>query len=122
MVVIVLKHADKAHKSSRSFCTSAANTASAEAVESMQLALMEITQCPPSFRKYFAFRPTMRAWSGCATSAKIVSTIGTRMRYFSGCRASSMIGTMFVRVFATFSRSRPGRCENSTAYTAPSCH
>ena len=31
-----------------------------------------------------------------------------------------MMGITFVRFFAMFTRSRPGRCENSTAYTMPS--
>uniref|UniRef100_A0A2M4CA94 Putative secreted protein n=1 Tax=Anopheles marajoara TaxID=58244 RepID=A0A2M4CA94_9DIPT len=31
-----------------------------------------------------------------------------------------MMGMMLVRFLATFSRSRPERCENSTAYTSPS--
>mmetsp|Transcript_16769 Transcript_16769/g.29378 ORF Transcript_16769/g.29378 Transcript_16769/m.29378 type:complete len:231 (-) Transcript_16769:54-746(-) len=46
--------------------------------------------------------------------------MGTNMRYFIGCLASSMIGTTFGRFLAIFTRSRPDRCENSTAYTAPS--
>ncbi len=68
-----------------------ANTTSAGDVESMQLALMEITACPPFLRKCCAFRATIRAWSGCATSAKITSTRGRSIRYFCGCRASSTI-------------------------------
>ncbi len=39
----------------------------------------------------------------------------TSMRYLCGCRASSMMGMMLVRFFATLSRSRPDRWENSTA-------
>ena len=70
--------------SSFSFCTSAANTASAEAVESMHDALIEMTQWPPFFKKYLALMPTIRAWSGYATSVKMVSTMPTRMRYLSG--------------------------------------
>ena len=46
-------------------------------------------------------------------------TIPMSMRYLCGWRASSMIGMMFVRFLATLIRSRPGRCENSTAYTQP---
>ena len=41
--------------------------------------------------------------------------------YLWGCRASSMIGTTFVRFLAMLMRSLPERCENSTAYTIPSC-
>ncbi len=89
--------------------TSRANTASGGAVESMQDALMEMTKKPPLRRKYCAFRPTMRAWSGCATSAKTTSTMGTSMRYFCGCRASSMIGMTFGRFLAMLTRSRPAR-------------
>lgn len=37
--------------------------------------LMEITKCPPLRRKVWAFRATIRVWSGWATSAKITSTI-----------------------------------------------
>ena len=36
---------------------------------------MEITKCPPLRRKVWAFRATIRVWSGWATSAKITSTI-----------------------------------------------
>ena len=32
-----------------------------------------------------------------------------------------MMGIMFVRFLATLMRSLPERCENSTAYTSPSC-
>jgi hypothetical protein len=42
------------------FSTSDANTAAAGAVESMQLALMEITKWPPFLRKLWALRPTIR--------------------------------------------------------------
>ena len=49
--------------------TSRAKTASGGAVESMQEALMEMTKLPLFFRKCCALMPTMRAWSGCATSA-----------------------------------------------------
>ena len=62
-----------------------------------------------------------RTWLGCATSAKITSTMPTSMRYLCGWRASSMMGMMLVRFLATLMRSRPLRCENSTAYTRPSC-
>ena len=103
-----------------SFLTSAANTASGLAVESMQEALMEMTKWPLFLRKCCAFRDTIRAWSGCATSAKMVSTIPTSMRYLCGCLASSMMGIMLVRFLATLMRSRPERWENSTAYTSPS--
>jgi hypothetical protein len=41
--------------------THRANTASGGAVLSMQLALMEMTKWPPFFRKYWAFKPTIRA-------------------------------------------------------------
>lgn len=44
-----------------SFLISDANTASGGEVESIQLALMEITKWPPFFRKYWALRPTIRA-------------------------------------------------------------
>ena len=106
---------------------------------------------------------TILAWSGCATSAKMVSTMGTcngiwvtdlqlqlytlinilgangnvmissvlevfggkfktltSILYLWGCLASSMIGTTFMRFLAMLMRSRPERCENSTAYTMPS--
>ena len=43
----------------------------------------------------------------------------TSMRYLSGWRASSIIGMTFVRCLAMLIKSRPGRCENSTAYTQP---
>lgn len=72
------------------FFTSSAKTASGAAVESIQLAwmkvdrndlsyfsfltLMEITKLPLFFRKWCAFNATIRAWSGWATSAKMVST------------------------------------------------
>ncbi|KAG5458931.1 MAG: hypothetical protein BJ554DRAFT_759 [Olpidium bornovanus] len=62
----------------------------------------------------------MRAWSGCATSAKMTSTMPTSMRYLCGWRASSMIGMTLVLFLAMLIKSRPGRCENSTAYTTPS--
>lgn len=55
---------------------------------------------------------------GCAEQA--APTMGTSMRYFCGCRASSMMGITFGRCLAMLTRSRPERCENSTAYTAPS--
>merc|ERR1711937_189333 len=71
-----------------SFATSAANTASGVAVESMHEALMLTTNPPPALRKYCEFSATMRAWSGCATSAKTQSTMPTSMRYFKGCLAS----------------------------------
>eukprot|EP00966_Prymnesium_polylepis_P038711 898628-Prymnesium_polylepis.1 len=74
-----------------------------------------MTQWPSFLRNMCEFIATMRAWSGCATSAKTQSTIPTSMRYFCGWRASSMIGMMLARFFATLIRSRPGRCENSTA-------
>ena len=51
---------------------------------------------------------------GRATSAKTQSTIPMSMRYLVGWRASSMIGMMFVRFFATLIRSRPSGA-NSTA-------
>ena len=35
----------------------------------MQEALMEMTKLPLFLRKYCALMPTIRAWSGCATSA-----------------------------------------------------
>ena len=60
-------------------------------------------------------RQQHRPSSGCATSAKMTSTMETSIRYLSGWRASSMIGMMFVRDLATLMRSRPDRCENSTA-------
>jgi hypothetical protein len=41
--------------------------------------------------------------------------------HFRGCRASSMMGMMLVRFLAMLIRSRPDRCENSTAYTMPVC-
>lgn len=50
--------------SSRIFSTSLAKTASAGAVESIQLALMEITTPPLSLQNRWQFRPTIRAWSG----------------------------------------------------------
>ena len=72
------------------FFTSSAKTASGAAVESIQLAwieihrndssqslfltLIEITKLPLFFRKWCALSATIRAWSGWATSAKIVST------------------------------------------------
>ena len=31
---------------------------------------MEMTKLPLFFRKYCALMPTMRAWSGCATSVR----------------------------------------------------
>ena len=40
--------------------------------------------------------------------------------YLCGCLASSIIGIILVRFLATLIRSRPLRCENSTAYTSPS--
>ena len=42
---------------------------------------MEITKCPPFLRKYWALSATILAWSGCATSANTVSTIGTNILY-----------------------------------------
>jgi hypothetical protein len=39
--------------------------------------LMEITKWPPGLRKWWQLRARMRAWSGCATSAKTTSTIPT---------------------------------------------
>lgn len=36
---------------------------------------MEITKCPPFFRKLWAFKATILVWSGWATSAKITSTM-----------------------------------------------
>jgi hypothetical protein len=95
--------------------TSEAKTASAGAVESMQLALIETTTWPPFFRKWWALRATIRAWSGWATSAKMTSTWLMSMRYLLGYRASSMMGMTFVRFLAMLMRSRPERCENSTA-------
>lgn len=41
----------------------------------LSVTLTDITKCPPFFRKECAFIATIRAWSGCATSAKTVSTI-----------------------------------------------
>lgn len=58
------------------FLTSAAKTTSAGAVESMQLALIETTMWPLFFRKWCALRPTIRAWSGWATSAKLRAAHG----------------------------------------------
>ncbi len=77
----------------------------------------------------------------CATSAKMQSTMPTNIRYLcgfnvsgdvqanhvlpagktylSGCRASSIMGIMFVRFVARLMRSRPLRWENSTAKTMP---
>lgn len=75
--------------------TSLANTWAAGAVESIQLALMEMTMAPPFLRKWCALRAMIRAWSGWATSAKMTSTIWTSIRYFCGCRASS---TMAIRL------------------------
>ena len=49
-------------------------------------------------------------------------TIGTIMRYLRGWRASSTMGTMLGRFLAMFTKSRPDRTENSTAYTTPSCN
>lgn len=43
--------------------------------EGMLITLMEITKWPPFFRKLCALRATIRDWSGCATSAKITSTM-----------------------------------------------
>ena len=34
-----------------------------------------MTKCPWFFRKYWAFTDTILAWSGCATSANITSTM-----------------------------------------------
>ena len=62
------------------FCTSLANTASGAAVLSIQFAFTETTIPPPTFRYKCAFSPTIRAWSGCATSAKMTSTMETSMR------------------------------------------
>lgn len=45
----------------------------------------------------------------------------TSYLYFKGCRASSIIGIILVLFLATFMRSLPDLCENSTAYTRPSC-
>lgn len=45
-----------------SFLTSRANTASGTAVESIHDALIEITKLPPFLRKYWPFRPTIRAY------------------------------------------------------------
>ena len=129
-----------------SFLTSAAKTASAGAVESMHDALIEMTAWPPFLRKWCALRATMRAWSGCATSAKTTSTIERSMRYLFGWRASSTMAVArgeearqyerdeagieserererergdarmtLVRFLAMLTRSRPERCENSTA-------
>jgi hypothetical protein len=41
---------------------------------------MEITKCPPFRRKVWAFRATIRVWSGWATSAKMTSTIAKEKR------------------------------------------
>lgn len=71
------------------FLTSAAKTASAGAVESIQLALTEIKTWPSCFKKWWAFKPTIRAWSGWATSAKMTSTMETSILYLVGWRASS---------------------------------
>jgi hypothetical protein len=67
-----------------SLLTSLANTTSAGASESIQLALIEMTACPPFLRKWCALIATIRAWSGCATSAKMTSTSDSSMRYFWG--------------------------------------
>mmetsp|Transcript_23393 Transcript_23393/g.41387 ORF Transcript_23393/g.41387 Transcript_23393/m.41387 type:complete len:253 (-) Transcript_23393:211-969(-) len=88
-------------------------------VESIQLALILMIKCPPLRRKRCALMDTIRAWSGCATSAKMVSTMPMSMRYLRGWRASSMIGITLVRSFAMLIKSRPDLCENSTAYTRP---
>lgn len=66
-------------------------------VLSMQLALMEMRRPPPCFRNSLALIPTILAWSGWATSAKMTSTIGRSMRYAMGLRASSMMGMTLVR-------------------------
>lgn len=42
-----------------------------------------------------------------ARIARIQGNLPTNMRYLCGCRASSMIGIMLVRFFATLRRSRP---------------
>lgn len=39
---------------------------------------IDMTKCPPFLRKLWALIATIRAWSGWATSAKIVSTIPRR--------------------------------------------
>lgn len=46
-------------------------------------------------------------WSGCATSAKTASTMGTSILYFCGCRASSMMGMTLGRFLAMFTKSLP---------------
>ena len=46
-------------------------------------------------------------WSGCATSAKTASTMGTNILYFCGCRASSMMGITFGLFLAMFTKSLP---------------
>ena len=109
--------------------TSLAKTASGLAVESIQLALIEMTKWPPVFKKWCELRATIRVWSGWATSAKTQSTMPTNILYFHGWRASSIIGTrngleitnenislpMLVRFLHMLSKSRPDRWENSTA-------
>lgn len=42
--------------------------------------LMEMTKCPPFFRKLWAFSATILVWSGWATSAKMTSTIPKKTR------------------------------------------
>jgi hypothetical protein len=76
----------------RHFCnvwTSRAKHTSGGAVESMQLAFIEMTAWPPSFRNASAFMDTIRAWSGCATSENTTSTWSMSIRYRLGRRASS---------------------------------
>lgn len=47
------------------------------------ITLMEITKCPPFFRKLWAFKATILVWSGWATSAKITSTMPRKEQDFT---------------------------------------
>lgn len=44
-------------------------------IHDAQCTLIEITKCPPFFRKLWAFKATILVWSGWATSANITSTM-----------------------------------------------
>lgn len=46
--------------------------------QSYEQTLIEITKCPPFFRKWWAFKATILVWSGWATSAKMTSTMPKR--------------------------------------------
>ena len=57
--------------------------------------------------------------SSAALPPPAATAVTPACTHLSGWRASSMMGMTLGRDFAMLMRSRPERCENSTAYTMP---